>query len=299
MSEDQRIGLEPSWASEVDREALPNHRASALKTERQIARLRIFGAVVALGTGIPGILTGVLPIVFPGWLFLSAEAFLLIYAVVYAVWEPYRKFALLTCTRAVTILDLGMSAVFVLNLGGVRSPFWAIFPTVALFYTIRFGSTRLETLTATAFLLGTAVLAHQLEPGASLAFTAIVTLGIGAIMLIVAQGGMILTRREHQALKRAFNAEYRVMARMVNTVQHEVNNPLAVATGNLELIRKQNLLKREARYIDRIEEALRRIDDAVGQMRQIADDPSVSGRGSLERYTVADAEPDGGEPGQN
>jgi signal transduction histidine kinase len=298
MSEQQRSNLE-RISSKADGEATPELRMTALRTERQIARLRIFGGIVAIMTGIPGTLTGTLPLVFPGWLFLSAEAFLLAYAVVYALWEPYRNLPLLVCTRVVTLLDLAMAVVFVLNLGGIRSPFWSIFPAIALFYAIRFGSTRLETVTGATVLLGTAFLAHQLEPGASPAFSVIVALGMTAITLIVVQGGLILTRREHQALKWAFNAEYRVIARMVNTVQHEVNNPLAVASGNLELIRQQRLLERESQYIERIEDALKRINDAVGQMRTLAEEPSVSGQGPLERYAVADADPSGETPAEN
>ncbi len=273
----------------------PFFYAFLFEAERKIAVLRVGGAGVALLVGSWLILSGhIVPLIPPG-LHLAVIAFFCLYAVAYLVLAPYRRFRLRSCAQVVTLLDLIVSLVFILNNGGMHSPFWALLAVIALAYTVRFGYTRAEAVVF-GFFFAVAVTVTVLLQAPPLADTLNVVFGMGTIIVIVVGAGRLLVERERQAIARAFEAEHEAITRIVNTVQHEVNNPLAIASGNMELLRSKREPEEQNRYLDRIAIALQRIGEAVNRFRELEHDPVVTGEGSLERYTSGNAESGGQTP---
>lgn len=266
--------------------ALAYLQASALDLERRIANVRIWVAVVAVVTGPYLALTSQLPLVLSPWLYSGMEFFLLFYAVVYRVWAPYRFVSLHVAARAVTLLDMLIVLIVVLNNGGLRSPYWGLGAVVLLLYIIRFDFTPLE-MVISGVLLVVGIAANQWIAPLRLAALVNMCLGITLTMVTVAVIGVVITRRQNDAVRHAFESEARAVSRIVNAVQHEVNNPLAVAAGNMELLKlRRQIASGDGPYLERIEQSLARVSEAVARLRELQEDPAIVGEGPIERYAA-------------
>lgn len=267
MEKDQRV--EPRIPL-ADSPAGPYLHQLAIDTERRIAILRTAAAIVAVTVGPIMAVSGMLTLVMPVWLYVALEVFLLIYAVTYMIWAPYKKYSLHKCALTVHMLDVCMTIVIILNNGGMGSPYWALMAVIALVYTIRFGYTKMEVIVGAVIFGGTIALTEILLP-APFSAIANVTIGIGTIIVVVVAVGRMIVRRGEEAIQRAFEAEQLTVTEMINAVQHEVNNPLTIASGNMELLQRKDIPADQSPYFDRIQLSLGRIGVAVKKLRQLDD----------------------------
>lgn len=256
------------------------------ETECWVARLRVVVGVVAGVAGPAMALTGHLPLVMPTGVVLAVLLFLPVYAVVYRWWAPWRRWGIRVAARVATILDLTTVVVIIPNSGGLASPYWGVGAGIVLIYIMRFGYSRRGLIVTLVVLPGTAVLSQWLAPLPAATVTGTLV-GIFLSFGIIVWAGITLVRRERMHLARAIEAEHRTISRIVNTVQHEVNNPLAVASGNMELLRSRGSGVEETPYVDRIEAALVRIGEAVSRLRELEEHRDLSGEGHLARYVSA------------
>jgi len=70
-------------------------------------------------------------------------------------------------------------------------------------------------------------------------------------------------------------------ANLVTYVRHEINNPLAALLGQAQLLlREQDLSDKSRRRAETIEQQAKRIEEIVGQLRDIQTPPSALNRAS-------------------
>jgi signal transduction histidine kinase len=261
----------------------PYLRKGAEETERWVARIRVVVALVAAVAGPWMALTGRFSLVSPVPLVMAVEFLLLVYAVIYWVWEPWRRHGLRVTARVASLLDLAVVAFIILNSGGLASPYWGVGAGVVLIYIMRYTITAGELVLIGLVFSAVGVVAQLLTPlPAPLVPNAVI--GIILSLLVVTWAGITLVRRERAVIERELESEHRTITRLINTVQHEVNNPLAIASGNIELL-KYRQTDLPAPYVDRIEDALDRIGDAVRRLRELEAKREVSGEGAMERFT--------------
>jgi signal transduction histidine kinase len=261
----------------------PYLRKGAEETERWVARIRVVVALVAAVAGPWMALTGRFPLVSPVPLVVAVEFLLLVYAVVYRVWEPWRRHGLRVTARVASLLDLAVVAFIIPNSGGLASPYWGVGAGIVLIYIMRFAFTAVELVLIGLVFSAVGVVAQLLAPlPAPLVSNAVI--GIILSLLVVIWAGITLVRRERAVIERELESEHRTITRLINTVQHEVNNPLAIASGNIELL-KYRRTDLPAPYVDRIEDALDRIGNAVSRLRELEAERGVSGEGAMERFT--------------
>jgi signal transduction histidine kinase len=261
----------------------PYLRKGAEETERWVARIRVVVALVAAVAGPWMALTGRFSLVSPVPLVMAVEFLLLVYAVVYRVWEPWRRHGLRVTARVASLLDLAVVAFIIPNSGGLASHYWGVGAGIVLIYIMRFAFTAVELVLIGLVFSAVGVVAQLLAPlPAPLVSNAVI--GIILSLLVVTWAGITLVRRERAVIERELESEHRTITRLINTVQHEVNNPLAIASGNIELL-KYRQTDLPAPYVDRIEDALDRIGDAVRRLRELEAKREVSGEGAMERFT--------------
>ncbi len=266
----------------------------AEETERWVARIRVIVALVAATAGPWMVLTGRFPLVSPPPLVVAVEVLLLLYAVVYRFWEPWRRHGLRLTARVVSLFDLAVVAFIIPNSGGLASPYWGVGAGIVLIYIMRFPITVVELVLIGLVFVADGVVAQLLVPlPAPLVSNAVIGILIG--MMVVIWAGIMLVRRERAGIEQVLETEHRIIARIVNTVQHEVNNPLAIASGNVELL-KHRQTDLPAPYVDRIESALDRIGEAVSRLRELEAEHGVSGEGMLERFTRKGVEEEPSDP---
>jgi len=271
-------------------------REQAFETEEQVARIRMWVAVWALPTGSYLAFARHLPLLVSPWLYAGVLAGLLVYARVYQARRLYRRFDLHSAARWVFLLDLVVVLFVVMNTGGLRGPYWGVVAVLLLVYVMRFGFDWMEAVFTIVIVGGIIVAVYLLDPVPTGTLVNAV-LGIALSLILITLVGHILLKRERRALEEVFTAEIRSISRIVNTVQHEVNNPLAIASGTMELLRTRQQGKEEEPYMERIEEALERIQHAVSRLRTLDEVPEVTGEGSLERYAESPKEEEEGEGG--
>ena len=272
----------------------PYLRKGADETERWVARIRVVVALVAAVAGPWMALTGRFPLVSPVPLVVAVGLLLLVYAVVYRVWEPWRRHGLGHTARVASLLDLAVVAFIIPNSGGLASPYWGVGAGIVLIYIMRFAITVGELVLIGLVYAAVGVVAQLLAPlPAPLVPNAVIGNLLG--MLVVIWAGITLVRRERTVMERELESEHRTITRLINTVQHEVNNPLAIASGNIELL-KHRQTELPAPYVERIEGALDRIGEAVYRLRELEADRGVSGEGMLERFTRTGGEDEPLEP---
>jgi signal transduction histidine kinase len=76
-----------------------------------------------------------------------------------------------------------------------------------------------------------------------------------------------LQRRAEEAERSA--ESLRAVAKLANAAAHEINNPLAVVTGRLELLRRQLAAPEQQARFDQALTAARRIAEIIAHMGQI------------------------------
>ena len=257
------------------------------ETERWVALVRVLVGLVAGTAGPWMVLSGRMPLVMPAGLVAAVLVFLLVYSLIYRWWAPWRRYGIRIAARVATVLDLTPVVLIIPNCGGLASPYWGVGAGIVLIYIMRFGYSRRGLLTSLIVFPGTAALSQWLAPlPATAVFNALI--GIVLSFVVIVWAGITLVRRERRHLQRALEAEHRAISRIVNTVQHEVNNPLAVASGNMELLRNRTGGDQGAPYVERIETALGRIGEAVTRLRALEEHRVLSGEGYLARYVSAD-----------
>ncbi|MFO7768858.1 MAG: histidine kinase dimerization/phospho-acceptor domain-containing protein [bacterium] len=268
-------------------------REQALETEERVARIRVWVAVWAFPTGSYLAFAGQLPLLTSPWLYVGVLAGLLVYALVYRARRIHRRFDLHSAVRWVSLLDLVVVLFVVMNTGGLRGPYWGVVGVLLLLYVMRFGFDWMEAVGTVAIVGGTIATSYVLDP-VPIGTLVNAVFGIALSLVLITLVGYILLERERRAVEEAFAAEIRSISRIVNTVQHEVNNPLAIASGNMELLRNRREGMGEGPYLERIEGALERIQHAVGRLRDLDEVPEVEGEGLLERYGERSKEEGGG-----
>jgi len=216
----------------------------------------------------------------------------LTYTVVYRLWRPYRRYNLTWSARVVVFMDYCVALVLIINNGGLQSPYWALMALVALEYTLRFGYTAVEFAIGVVVFLGSVTLTNRLDP-APLLIVLNVALGVGVILFLIIQLGLILINREREAIRATFEAELYAITRMVNTIQHEVNNPLTAAKSYLMLICREGFSEPFSTHCDRVNDALNRIESVVNRLQQLQEKRLIRGIGNLELHTFPEAVEEG------
>jgi len=177
-----------------------------------------------------------------------------------------------------------VATVIIINTGGMASSFIGLWAAAALSYVIRFRFGWKEMSATLVLFLVTLLVTHGLAPVENAPWHSALV-GFGFSLFGILGIGRILVSSERQAIRNGMAAEDEAIHRIVNTVQHEVNNPLTIATGNLELLRQQDSGCSPV-GLDKIETALERIGRAVAQLRELEHDRSISGEGLLERFPL-------------
>lgn len=265
---------------------------SALATEQRVAELRVIAAIFTFTYAAFKFLGGTQIYLTPPWFHAGTVIFFLTYTVVYRLWRPYRRHNLTWSARVVVFMDYCVALVLIINNGGLLSPYWALLALVAMEYTLRFGYTAVELAIGAVVFFGAVTLTNRLDP-APLQIFLNVALGVGMILFLIIQLGLILINREREAIRATFEAELDAITRMVNTIQHEVNNPLTAAKSYLMLIRREGLPEPFSSHGDRVDEALDRIASVVNRLQQLREKRLIHGIGNLDIYTFPEAVKEG------
>ena len=262
--------------------------ASTLATEHRLAQLHVLIGIFGCTISYFLVAADMLPLIMPGWLYLSGLFFFLIYAVIYLAWSPYRKYDLRVTAGILTILDMATATLIILNTGGLLSTFWGLWAAVVLAFIIRFQfSWRNGVIVFLLFCLTMLAAALSMPEVSGLGISlhgAIV--GIAFSLMAIILTGYILVHREREAIRLGMKLESEAIHRLVNTVQHEVNNPLTVASGNLMLLHGDSSKEDRDAKLQKIEIALERIGMAIEQLRELEEERIVSGIGVVERYPL-------------
>jgi len=262
----------------------PYLRESAIETEQKIAALHVLIGVFGCIVSVLLVVNDMLPLQMAPLLYLGILFFFLVYALVYHLWAPWHRYPLTVTAGSLVVLDLLVATVIMINTGGLASSFWGLWAAAALSYGLRFRyGWREMTVTAALFLVTIWTVAQVAPTQIISAHGNIV--GFAFSLLGILGIGRILVNSERQAIRDGIAAEDETIHRIINTVQHEVNNPLTIATGNLEMLKMEEACDSMAE-LDRIEEALERIGKAVNHLRDLEFNRSVSGEGLMERYPL-------------
>ena|GEM_PF-1703668 len=259
--------------------------ASAIETEHQMARLRVGIGVLAIAISPYLVAMELLELQLEPLPYLAFILGYLIYALVYLFWAPYRRFRLVTAARMAVLIDYAAVTVVLLNSGGLESPFWALWATVALTYVIRFRFGLREGVITALLFIATVELCRRIVPGTSLSMLAVLV-GVGFSLVVLIAGGLLMVRSEREAIRKARTAEYETIHRLVNTIQHAVNNPLAVISGNLQLLKRHQVGEKEQQYIAAAQEALQGIESAINRLHELEEERLVVGEGPLSQYSL-------------
>ncbi|MCK4772748.1 MAG: hypothetical protein KAT18_07490 [Candidatus Latescibacteria bacterium] len=272
----------------------PYLRANAIETEHQLAIIHVVIGILGCAVSVFLVWKDLLPLLVPGWFYLSGLFFFLVYATVYIIWAPYRKYSLWITAGVITLLDLSIATLIILNTGGLGSTFWGLWAAVALTYIIRFRFGWIEGIVTLLLLSGTFVLAGNMAAESDIPSHGAIV-GVVFSLIAILSSGYILVSRERKAVRQGMMAECETIHRIVNTVQHEVNNPLTVASGNLQLLKAETTEETFMSRMDKIEEALARIGTAVEQLSELQEDHAITGEGLVERYPLREEQKSLGE----
>ena len=79
-----------------------------------------------------------------------------------------------------------------------------------------------------------------------------------------------------RALVREYEQKMTAAAALVAHVRHEINNPLAALLGQAQLLlRQEDLSEKSRRRAETIETQAKRIEEIVGQLREVQTPPST------------------------
>ena len=130
------------------------------------------------------------------------------------------------------------------------------------------------------------------EPATFIAFLN-VALGVGMIIYLIIQMGMVLVGLEREAIRTAYETELVAITRIVNTVQHEVNNPLATAKGNMMLAHKKGIPEPFVTYFNKVNDALDTIGTVVNRLTELEEKRTLQGVADIELYTLPESAQEG------
>ena len=242
--------------------------------EQRFAMLRMTGVSVGVTAGILLTLYDLLPLVFSRWVMLSLLIAFALFAHLYHWARPYEQRSLRGAASAATGLDLLFVCLLILNTGGMGSLVWTAVPLVAMAYVLRFGLRWKEAALGAVLIISAAILSQLFAPiprgQAVLASTAILV--VIAMTLNLASAS---TRRFQKAARVALAREDRAMDLLVNALEHEVNNPLAILHGNVEILRQRGVLEEGDDHLVRIQAALDRISASVQRLKELKRDPRL------------------------
>jgi signal transduction histidine kinase len=265
--------------------AEPFLRESALTIEQRIADLRLIAAVFTFVFASIKYFSHAQEYLTADWVYTGTVICFLVYAVGYRIWEPYLKYSLIWSTRTVIFMDFCVALVLIINNGALLSPYWALLVLVALEYTLRFGYLLIEfAFGAFLFFVGVAI-SSLLDPANRIAFLN-VALGVGMIIYLIIQLGMVLVSREREAIRTAYETELAAITRIVNTVQHEVNNPLAAAKGNMMLAHKKGIPEPLVTYFNQVNDALDSISSVVNRLDELEEKRTLQDVADIEIFTL-------------
>jgi signal transduction histidine kinase len=248
-------------------------------------------ALVHVGIGIAGVVVSLvpsyfrlLPVIMPGSVYLGILISFLVYSVIYVLWSPYRRYSLRRSAAAITILDIIVATFIILNTGGIASTFWGLWAAVVLTYTIRF-PVRWWHWPALAVVFGGIVTAAFLVVPIVPVNRIVLVMGVTFSMAAVLASGLVLVAAERRAVRDGMSTEHKMIHRIINTVQHEINNPLTIAGGNLNRIQHQPTSGELRNWLRNIEESLQRISTAVERLKDLEEDRIVETVGSVEWFS--------------
>lgn len=268
--------------------AEPYLRESALAIEQRVADLRMIAAAFTFLYASVKYFSGTQVYLTSSWVYSGTMICFLVYAVGYRIWRPYWRYSLIWSARIVVFMDFCVALVLIINNGALLSPYWALMALVALEFTLRFGYVLIEFVLGTmVFFCGIAITSLH-EPSTFTAFLN-VALGVGMILYLTIQLGMVLVSREREAIRTAYEAELAAITRIVNTVQHEVNNPLAAAKGNMMLAQKKGIPEPFVRYCTHVNEALDKIGSVVNQLGELQERRTLQGIEDIEFYAIPES----------
>ncbi len=264
--------------------------ARALEIERRLAWTHVVIGVSGVAVSLLLALNDHLALLTPTPVYLGGLGFFFIYALVYALWAPYRRFPLEYAAGTIALLDLAVATLIILNTGGIGSTFWGLWAAVALTYVLRFRTGWLQVLLLAGTLLATIALSLTCVPPLDGASPYLMGSGVVFSLGAILSAGYVLASSERRAIQEGLIAECVAIQRLVNTVQHEVNNPLTIASGSVHML-KGKLGEDSAREcrpsLENISGALERIREAVERLGELEQDRLVETVGPVEWFTRA------------
>jgi len=248
-------------------------------------------ALVHVGIGIAGVAVSLvpsyfrlLPVILPSSLYMGILISFLMYSVIYVLWSPYRRYSLRRSAAVITILDIIVATLIILNTGGIASTFWGLWAAVVLTYTIRFPVRRWHGPALAVVFSGIVTTTFLVVPIGPVNRIVLV-MGVIFSMAAVLASGLVLVAAERRAVRDGVSAEHNVIHRIINTVQHEINNPLTIAGGNLNRIQHQPTSDELRDWLLNIEESLQRISTAVERLKDLEEDRIVETVGAVEWFS--------------
>ena len=254
-----------------------------------MARLRVAGNFVWCLVIVPLAYAGILPLRVSRGAFVAVAVGFLVYAILYLVARPWVRMGVRAAARFSTLMDLGSVLFYIVNTNGLTSPMWMGVPLILLAYTMRFGYSATDLVIWAGSFAVMAVVSSAVVPNdagiATVTLTA--TLIISGFTIALTQ---MMVRQEREAYRRALGAENRAMDLMIQTLQHDVNNPLAILSGNIELLEHNSNLPADAPYLLRIRSALRRISHALTRIEDLKHDPALWSNEDIGTYIAGRAD---------
>jgi len=268
----------------------PYVEARAVETEGVLAWTHLALGVTGLAVSLVLAYHEQFTLVTSDSLYLAGLGFFMLYALVYALWAPYRRFPLELSAGLLVLLDLAIVTLIILNTGGIGSTFWGLWAAVALTYILRFRTGWSQLLLLVLLFLSTAALSLTYVPPADPVPLSVNLAGVVFSMAAILAAGFILASLERKAIREGLIAECMAIQRVINTVQHEVNNPLTVASGSVHIL--QDKLEKTAAQecrpsLENIRGALERIRLAVERLDELEQNRLVEAVGPVEWFTRA------------
>lgn len=258
--------------------------ARNIETEHRLALVHVGIGIIGVAVSLVPSYFRLLPIILPSTVYLGILISFLVYSVIYVLWTPYRRYSLLRSAAVITILDIVVATFVILNTGGIASTFWGLWAAVVLTYTIRF-PVRWWQGPALAVVFAGIVTTTFLVVPIGPVDRIVLVMGVVFSLAAVLASGLVLVAAERRAVRDGLSTEYKMISRIINTVQHEINNPLTIAGGNLNRIQNQPTSEELRDWVRNIEESLQRISAAVERLKDLEEDRIVETVGSVEWFS--------------